>query len=63
MPKATFTKRFVWSPRRGVRIVYDAGKTYGITQACHDEAFAAGAVSQPREAYVPRRPMRVGTGL
>ena len=44
MPKATFTKQFTWAPKRGVRIVYEAGKTYGVTSACHAEAVKAGAV-------------------
>lgn len=44
MPKAAFLKDFVWAPRRSVRIVYQAGKTYGVTSACHAEAVKAGAV-------------------
>lgn len=48
MPKATFTKRFVWAPHRGARIVYEAGKTYGITSTCHAEAVRAGAVPPAR---------------
>ena len=44
MPKATFTKDFVWKAKRNVRISYRAGKTYGITTACMSAARTAGAL-------------------
>lgn len=45
MPKATFVRDFVWKAKRGVRIAYKAGATYGITSACYAEAKAAGAIT------------------
>jgi hypothetical protein len=49
MPKVTFAKDFVWKVKNGVRLVYKAGKTYGITRACHAQAQAAGAVEKQDE--------------
>lgn len=50
MPKATFTKDFVWKAKRNVRLLYKAGKTYGITTACYAQAKAAGAVAKASDA-------------
>jgi hypothetical protein len=44
MPRATFTKDFVWKAKRNVRLVYKAGKTYGITGACHAAAMRTDAI-------------------
>lgn len=48
MPKATFIKDFVWKAKRNVRLVYEAGKTYPVTTACHAEAKAADALLDER---------------
>ena len=56
MPKVTFTKDFVWSPRRNVRIVYESGKTYGITSTCHAEAVKAEALPKASGGIVGTNP-------
>lgn len=58
MPRVTFVSDFLWRPSRGFRIRYRAGKTYGITSKCLEEADAAGAL-----AVVKKKPKKTALGI
>lgn len=64
MPRVLFTADFDWSAKPRVTVFHKAGHKYLVTQACADEAIAAGkAVALPSPARAkPATRARRGAG-